>query len=66
MLEQFCVAITLPDNDGKGWAELFGHGFCLHREPVYMTQELAEKTRHIVRTQVLGTVVEIYKKHKND
>lgn len=55
----FCVAITLPDADGSGWAELFGTGFYLSREPIYMSYSEAEETRDRVRKQVPGTVTEI-------
>ncbi len=58
----FCVAVTLPDCDGTGWAEPFMDGFYLSREPVYMSKEEAETVRTIVREKVPGTVIEIVAK----
>ncbi len=51
------VKIILRDCDGEGYAEFFGNGFYLGKEPVYIDSVQAEALTEIIKRDAPGSII---------
>jgi hypothetical protein len=59
---QFAVHVVLPHCDGEGYAEKFGSGCTIEREPAYMTKDHADELCVYIKQAAPGSVTTIIEK----